>query len=95
MSLFHLHYECHPGALAMRKSDGVVFNVVRNVSMWDMTAILVPNENIDPNEEVHSFEDVGMILVESKQFKEDFLVLDEGKDRLSEALKKGLSQLVK
>ena len=95
MSLFYLHYECHEGALAMRKSDGVVFNVVRNVSMWDMTAILVPNDNIDPDADVHSFVDVGMILVKAKQFKEEFLILDEGKDKFSEALKAGLRQLAK
>lgn len=95
MSLFYQHYDCHEGSLAMRKSDGVVYNVVRNVSMWDMTAILVPNENLDPDVDVQSFEDVGMILVGPQQFKQEFLVLDEGKDKLSEALKAGLSQIAK
>lgn len=94
MGLFYLNYDCHPGALVVRKSDGSVFRVKGNVSLWDMTAILIPHADLEPNAEVETFDDVGMILVKPKDFKNKFLVLDEGVDELA-ALLSGLRQLPK
>jgi hypothetical protein len=94
MSLFYLNYDCHPGSLVARKSDGVVFRVKGNVSLWDMTAILVPHTDLEPDANVETFDDVGLILVKPKDFKNQFLVLDEGVDELA-ALLGGLRQLPK
>ena len=92
MGLIYLNYDCHEGAIVMRKKDGTIFRVRGNVSMWDMTLILVPVEGPD---DPTSFEDSGCVTANPKTFKRDFLVLDVGEDRLSAALRAGLSQIAK
>lgn len=94
MGLFYVNYDCHPGALVVRKSDGVVFRVRGNVSLWDMTAILVPHADLEPDLEVVTFADAGVVCVKPKEFKNEFLVLDEGVDALAGILG-GLRQLPK
>lgn len=97
MSVFHAHYGCHEGALVMRKSDGEVYRARGNVSLWDMTAILVPHEPAPSSllEEWDGTDTRDWICVKSDEFKRDWLVLDEGADKLSEALSAGLRNLVR
>ncbi len=71
----------------MLKSNGTVYRVLGNVSMWDVTAVL------QPYKEEWSEERTDLIYVNPEQFKESFLILDEGKDKLSETLKLALSNI--
>lgn len=96
MSLFHINYNCHPGAIVMRKSDGAIYHVRGNVGLWNMTAILEPWD-VENNKPLFTLDDEvngAVISVNPKGFAEQFLILDEGVDHLSEALKVALSQIV-
>lgn len=87
MGLFHMHYDCHPGALIMRKEDGAVFRVVGNVSLWDMRAVIVQHED-------DAVTNDNARVVDSKDFKAKYLILDAGVDELAGILD-GLRQLPK
>ena len=91
MSLFHMHYGCHEDALVILKSNGKVYRVRGNVGLWDMTAILMPHESADPA----AINGEGWLYMKADEFKRDVLVLDEGRDKLSEALKTGLRKLAR
>jgi len=93
MSLFFAHYNCHEGALVMHKDNGAIYRVHGNVSLWDMTAVL---ELWDVDNDRPVLDDGGGKIyscAKSKEFADRFLILDPGNDRLSEALKIGLSQI--
>lgn len=93
MSLFFAHYNCHEGALVMRKDDGAIYRVDGNVNLWDMTAVL-ELWDIDNNRPIIGSDGEKIFsCANSKEFAERFLILDPGNDRLSEALKLGLSQI--
>ncbi len=85
--LFYSHHSCHPGALVMHKRSGVVYRVRGNVSLWDMTAVLIPND-VSVADEVT--EDgtfcQGVMTASSGKMKRDYLILDESKDDLPASL---------
>jgi len=101
MSLFYAHYGCHPEALVMRKSDGAIFRVHGNVSLWNMDAVL-ELWDAENNRRMYNLEEISnddgvrkkaIVVVKSKEFENSFLILDDGVDILSEALKLGLSKI--
>lgn len=81
MSLFYFHHSYHHCALVMHKRTGVVYRVRSNFSLWDMTAVLVPND-VSPADEVT--EDgifcEGVRTASCHKLKRDYLILDEGKE---------------
>jgi len=87
MSLFYSHHGCHPGAIVMHKRTGAVYRVRGNVSLYDMSAVLVPND-VSPADEVT--EDgtfcEGVRTASGRKLKRDYLILDEGAGPLPRSL---------
>ncbi len=94
VSIFYAHYGCHQGALAMRRSDGKVFYVRGNVGLWDMTAVLIPADECPPGA-LDDYDRDDFVCVKAPEFAKRYLVLDEGKDRLTEQLRNALKNLAK
>jgi len=80
MSLFYGNYGCHVGALLLHKRTGVVYRARwGNIGMWDMTAVLVPNDIVDEVNEDGTIVD-GILTTTPDKMKRDYLILDEGED---------------
>lgn len=80
MSHFYDRYGCHPGALLLHKRTGIVYRVRGNISLWDMTAVLVPNDvQTEVNDDGTFCE--GVKTATSEKMKRDYLLLEEGEDR--------------
>lgn len=77
MTLFYSQHSCHVGALVMHKRTGVVYRVRGNVSLWDMSAVLVPNDIVDEITPDGTFVD-GIKTATPGKMKRDYLILDEG-----------------
>jgi hypothetical protein len=82
VSLFYTRYGCHQGALVLHKRTGVVYRVRGNIGLWDMTAVLVPNEVCAQDEVIDGKFCEGVKTATSDKMKRDYLILEEGRDPL-------------